>query len=941
MNLQDNTQLGMIVASAPMGVCILDASTLVAEMLNDKFVEIAGKPREAILGKWYWEPFAEARPYYEDALKSVVRTGEAYHANEVELMLIRHGREENIFVTFVYAPVRNEEREVTKVAVWVLENTRQVMEREAVTASEARLRALVTATSDVIYSLSADWEVMRELDGRGFLKDTHEPITGWRNQNVYPDDLEMVNMAINEAIRGKKIFQLEHRVLRADGSPGWTFSRAVPILDAQGGIVEWFGVASDITERKEMETAFRQATERSEQQRRLYETIASGTPDLMYVFGLDYRFIYANSALLSMWGKSYQDSVGKSLRENGYEEWHAAMHEREIDQVVATKQPIRGEVSFPHATFGRRVYDYIFTPVLNERGEVEAVAGTTRDITERKETEEELQALNEELAASNEELGTTNEELLQTQALLEEETSEKQDAIERLKISEQRSRSLVAAAPFPIGVYTGREMRILMANQAIMDVWGKGNEVIGKSYHELLPELAGSAIYEQLDHVFITGEPFHARNQRVDLVVDGQLRPYYFNYSFTPLFDTDGRVYGVMNTAAEITDLVLAKQQVEQSEENLKAMIAQAPVAMCILSGPDHLVTVANRLMVELWGKPEAEVMNKPVFEALPDARGQGLEEIMKHVYDTGETFYARELPVSLIRHGQPDVVYQNFVYQAYRDAAGSILGVIAITIDVTEQVLARKTIEQNAAELREIKTRLEAELETSKEVQRQKDDFIGMASHELKTPLTSLSAILQVANAKLKRSEDDFLAGAMETANQQVRRMTAMINGFLNVSRLESGKLHIDKQTFDMEALIKDMIAEASLTVNTHLLHVVQCPSVEVSADRDKIGSVLSNYISNAVKYSPKGKNIEIACETKDGQVIVSVKDEGMGIKPQDLDKIFDRYYRVETDHTRHIAGFGIGLYLSAEIILRHDGKVWAESESGVGSTFYFSLPL
>ena len=92
---------------------------------------------------------------------------------------------------------------------------------------------------------------MRPLDGRGFLKDTNKPITGWRQQNVHADDLDRVNAAIAEAIRGKKIFQLEHKVNRADGTPGWTFSRAVPILDGQGEIVEWFGMASDITERKE------------------------------------------------------------------------------------------------------------------------------------------------------------------------------------------------------------------------------------------------------------------------------------------------------------------------------------------------------------------------------------------------------------------------------------------------------------------------------------------------------------------------------------------------------------------------------------------------------------------------------------------------------------------------------------------------------------------
>jgi PAS domain-containing protein len=140
--------------------------------------------------------------------------------------------------------------------------------------------------------------------------------------------MEKVNAAIDEAIRKKKIFQLEHRVLRVDGSPGWTFSRAVPILDHQGEIIEWFGVASDITDRKKAEEDLREAKEQSEQQKRLYETITSSTPDLIYVFDLDYKFTYANSALLTMWGKTWDNAVGKGLLENGYEPWHAEMHER-------------------------------------------------------------------------------------------------------------------------------------------------------------------------------------------------------------------------------------------------------------------------------------------------------------------------------------------------------------------------------------------------------------------------------------------------------------------------------------------------------------------------------------------------------------------------------------------------------------------------------------
>src|ERR1700753_740209 len=122
---------------------------------------------------------------------------------------------------------------------------------------------------------------------------------------------------------------------------------------------------------------------------RLYNAVLNNTPDLAYIFDPQYRFIYANEGLLKMWGKSWDEAMGKTCLELGYEPWHAEMHNREIDQVAATRQSLRGEVPFT-GTFGRRIYDYIFVPVFDENGNVEAVAGTTRDVTDRKQSEESL-----------------------------------------------------------------------------------------------------------------------------------------------------------------------------------------------------------------------------------------------------------------------------------------------------------------------------------------------------------------------------------------------------------------------------------------------------------------------------------------------------------------------------------------------------------------------
>jgi PAS domain S-box-containing protein len=253
---------------------------------------------------------------------------------------------------------------------------------QALHASEQRFRALVTASSDLVYRMSPDWSEMRQLNGREFIADTNQPSRHWMEKYIHPADRLVVRAAIEAAIREKRVFDLEHRVIRADGSLGWTHSRAVPMVDASGEITEWIGMASDIT-------ASRLSNDNLAQQRRLYEAILTNTPDLAYIWNLEHRFIYANEGLLRMWGKTWDEAIGRNCLELGYEPWHAEMHSREIEQVKATKLPLRGEVPFT-GTFGRRIYDYVLVPVIGANGEVEAVAGTTRDVTERKQMESSL-----------------------------------------------------------------------------------------------------------------------------------------------------------------------------------------------------------------------------------------------------------------------------------------------------------------------------------------------------------------------------------------------------------------------------------------------------------------------------------------------------------------------------------------------------------------------
>jgi len=218
---------------------------------------------------------------------------------------------------------------------------------------------------------------------------------------------------------------------------------------------------------------------------------------------------------------------------------------------------------------------------------------------------------------------------------------------------------------------------------------------------------------------------------------------------------------------------------------------------------------------------------------------------------------------------------------------------------------------------------------------------FIGMVSHELKTPLTALKAYVQMLNNWAKKQKDNFTIGALSKVDKQVKKMLNMINSLLNLSGAEAGKIHLKKEEFRLDVLINEVVEETLFITSAHHIVINSCTAVNVNADREKIEQVVVNLLSNAAKYSEKTAQIEIACVLQHNHIEVSVRDQGLGIAQADIQKLFLPHYRVESKETEKIAGFGIGLYLCAEIINRHHGKIWAESELGKGSTFKFTLPL
>jgi signal transduction histidine kinase len=219
------------------------------------------------------------------------------------------------------------------------------------------------------------------------------------------------------------------------------------------------------------------------------------------------------------------------------------------------------------------------------------------------------------------------------------------------------------------------------------------------------------------------------------------------------------------------------------------------------------------------------------------------------------------------------------------------------------------------------------------------KDEFIGVASHELKTPVTSISGYLQIIERSF--APEDRGKAFISKARSQVNKLSALISDLLDVSKIQTGKLPFSYSVFDLAGLLKEV---AEVMQQTNELHhiILDCgnDNLTIEADQQRIEQVIINLISNAIKYSPSSNNILINASRNDDKVRVSVQDFGIGIDKDQQERIFSRFYRVE-NLAAHMSGLGIGLYISQEIVKGHQGKLWVQSTPGEGSTFFFEIPV
>lgn len=475
-------------------------------------------------------------------------------------------------------------------------------------------------------------------------------------------------------------------------------------------------------------------------------------------------------------------------------------------------------------------------------------------------------------------------------------------------------REFFAHAPVAIGMLKGRELKVELANAMMLEIWGKAPEIIGKKMSEVLPKAIRLEVLSLISQTYCTGRFHYNEDIKMLLAREGSLQEAYFNMVYHPLRDSSGCVCGVVIMAAEVTEQIKGRAELLQEQQRSRLAIEAADLGVFDMDIENGVLKCDLRCK-EIFGIGEGDVYDqaREFMNALHDEDRNRLIKLMRNAFKRP------------LKNGDYDVEFRTVStsnqQMRWVRAKGKLF--------FNEQGMPGRfigTVLDNTRQKRE---------------EQLKNDFIAMVSHELKTPLTSLKAYVQLMKRRGRNEEDTMTAETLEKADTQVNKMVSMINSFLNISRLEAGGIVIEKSVFEFNTLILEVIEEVKAIVDPHVITFNGGEDLWLTGDRNKIGQVLTNLLSNAAKYSLHNRDIRLDCCRKDGRAQISVTDRGMGIRETDLPYLFARFQRFESAETKHITGFGIGLYLCAEIVKSHHGEIWAESEFGQGTTMIFELPV
>jgi PAS domain S-box-containing protein len=705
----------------------------------------------------------------------------------------------------------------------------------------------------------------------------------------------------------------------------WFHARIVPEFDIHGEVETVLGIAHDVTNLKQAEHAYR---EEYALRKSIEESLMVG----IAAVDREGRQTYVNPSFCKMVGWSKEELLGAKPP---FVYWPSEETKsiQESFKAILSSEESSGTLELRFQRKNGKRFDalVLYSPLKDGQGNVIGWIGSIGDITEHKKKDEEIQKLNRELEQRvierTAELQRVNQEL-RTKLVELEQTQEK------LRESEERFRTAIRNSSITV-FQQDRDLRFTWVYNPFPNL--NPEDFIGKTDFELASHQEASQLTKIKRQVLKSAEGVRWETQTT---INGEV--HYFDLTIEPLRDLDGNITGVTCVSVDITDRKKMEDQLMKAQDTaikerwrLETILHTIPSGVVIIEKPDGRITYMNRRGLELYGRKPAEGLTM---------EDHSLE--LKLFKPDGEPFPSKRLPTSramikgevvrnvevMIEHpsGQRITVLANA--SPLRNDAAEIIGSVGSFIDITEY----KQAEEQIKRLNEDLKRQTAEL---KMANKELEAFTYSVSHDLKAPLFVAGGFCRRLSERYGEKLDDKGSHYLQRIQEACQHMNLLIEDLLNLSKATTSEIKF--KSIDLSELVKSLAAQLKETQPRRNVKFVIEEGLTAKGDSRLLKIALENLLGNAWKYTVKCEQAKIefrSIKTTGNERIYSVRDNGCGFDMSMADKLFKPFQRLHSDE--EFSGTGVGLATAHRIITRHGGRIWAESELGKGTTFFFTLP-
>jgi PAS domain S-box-containing protein len=651
-----------------------------------------------------------------------------------------------------------------------------------------------------------------------------------------------------------------------------------------------------------------------------YEALFRASPYPYMLLDPQLNIIDANPAYLTVTGAAAADVIGRPVFEafpenaDDPESTNVALTRASMERALATREPdAMPFVRFSMArrgpdgavAFEERYWSSVHTPVLDQHGEVAFIAQNSLDVTDFYRLDHRSRVLSPEAGPALEAYDPGS------QARMHE-------AMRRAVMGERSHlHNLFNQAPGFVAVLTGREHVFEMVNEAYYQLVGH-RPIVGKRVWEALPEVRGQGFEQLLDEVFESGKPFVGRGIKlfVQRESGGAQAEAYVDFLYHPLFGKDGKVNGIFVQGHDVTETHLAQNARRDSDARLAEGLVAARMVVWDFDLINDAMVVSDNAE-QVLGQRGTDTA--ALAAAVPEDDLARLRASRQRAM-AGNGSYAET-----VRYLRPDngrQVWLDVRGNVQYDADGHPVAVRGVTLDVTERVRAEEDL---------------------RDAHRRKDEFLAMLAHELRNPLAPISSAAQLLrHGRLDGERRDH---ATDIIIRQVRHVSGLLDDLIDVSRVTRGLISTEKKPCVLQAIVADAVEQVRPNIEAHrqrLELTLPATPLRILGDHKRVVQVLANLLGNASKYTQPGGAIGLALERSGETVELRVSDNGIGIAPQLLPRVFDLFAQGERSADRSQGGLGVGLAVVRSLVELHGGQVTAASTgAGHGSVFTVALPL